>query len=385
MRAAAILLALLATGGVATAGPNLVDRQRSLTEAKRAGAAAQARADRLAAAAGRERDAAAKAAAEERALAARVSAAEADLATAGARAAVVDRLLADQRARLAAAQAPVARLLAALQSLAARPVIVAVAQPGSVDDLVHLRAVLGGTLPVIRTRTAGVRAELERTRGLRADAALAARAIGDSRATLERERRDLAALEASHRGKAVALGRGAITESDRALALGEKARDLIDRMTEDGEGQATVAGLSRLPGPVARPMAVGVLGPVPPRGVLRMPVAGRLVTGFGEISEAGVRSRGLSFVTAPGATVVAPAGGRVRYARRFGEYGAIVVIDHGDGWTSLLTGLARVGVGAGATVAQGRLVGVAVGGERLPVTIEVRRRGRPIDAAALAG
>ncbi|WP_201781052.1 murein hydrolase activator EnvC family protein [Sphingomonas sp. Leaf343] len=385
MRSAVILLALLATGGVAAAGPNLADRQRSLTEARRAGAVAQARADRLAAAASAERDAAAKAAADERALAARVGAAEADLATAGARAALVDRLLADQRARLATAQAPVARLLAALQSLAARPAIVAVAQPGSVDDLVHLRAVLGGALPVIRARTAGVRTELERTRGLRADAVLAARAIGDSRARLERERRELAALEASHRGRALALGRGAITESDRALALGEEARDLIDRMTEDGEGQAVVAGLSRLPGPVARPMAVGVLGPPAPRGVLRMPVAGRLVTGFGEISEAGVRSRGLSFVTAPGATVVAPAGGRVRYARRFGDYGMIVVIDHGDGWTSLLSGLSRVGVKAGAEVAQGQTIGRAVGGEQLPLTVEVRRRGRPIDAAALAG
>ncbi len=51
MRSAVILLALLATGGVAAAGPNLADRQRSLIEARRAGAVAQARADRLAAAA----------------------------------------------------------------------------------------------------------------------------------------------------------------------------------------------------------------------------------------------------------------------------------------------------------------------------------------------
>ncbi len=51
MRSAVILLALLATGGVAAAGPNLADRQRSLTEARRAGAVAQARADRLAVAA----------------------------------------------------------------------------------------------------------------------------------------------------------------------------------------------------------------------------------------------------------------------------------------------------------------------------------------------
>ena len=52
-----------------------------------------------------------------------------------------------QRARLASRQQPLVRLTAALQSLARRPTMLALVQPGSIDDLVRVRAVLATTLP----------------------------------------------------------------------------------------------------------------------------------------------------------------------------------------------------------------------------------------------
>ncbi|TXC69697.1 peptidoglycan DD-metalloendopeptidase family protein [Sphingomonas ginsenosidivorax] len=374
----------LALGG-AVRVPPLVDQQARLAIAKRDAATATRRADRLATAAAAERDAAERARAEERALAARVSAAEADLTAAQARVAIVDRLLAAQRARLGVVQAPVARLLAALESLARRPTIVAVAQPGSVDDLVHVRAVLGSTLPVVRVRTQGVRAALAETRRLQDSALLAATALRDSRARLEADRIALAQLEATHRRRSVALRRGALSESDRALALGERARDLVDDMAEAGSAEATAASLAGLPSPTPRPVAAGSVRPAAPRGVYQVPVAGRLVTGFDEVSDAGVRSRGLTFATAPAAAVVAPAAGIVRYARRFRAYGRIVILDHGDGWTSLVTGLDRVVVAPGQRLAAGATLGTAPGGDDPRVTVELRRRGRPVDAAALIG
>lgn len=384
-RAFTILSVCFLVGHAAAQAPTLGERRTSLAEAKRAAAIASARADRLSAAAAREQGAAARAAADERALAARVAASAADLAAAGARAALIDRLLAAQRERLAEQQAPVARLLAALQSYAARPAIVAAVQPGSVDDLVHVRAVLGGTLPVIAARTAGVRAELAETRRLRAGAVLAARALRDGRARLEADRAALAALEARHRGRALALGRDALSEGDRALAMGERARDLVDQLADEDAGVATAADLARLPAPVARPLAPGSVPPGAPHGLYRLPVRGRVVTGFGELADAGYRARGLTLAVAPGAAVAAPAGGTVRYARPFRGFGGIVVIDHGGGWTSLLTGLARTTVRAGDRVASGQRVGSAARGSEPTVTVELRRRGRPIDAAALVG
>lgn len=379
MRRLGLLASLLLLGAAPVS-----ERQR-LVDARREAAAAAARADQLAAAAAREQNAAARARVEEAALATRVRAAQARVRAAEARVALVEQAQADARARLAAQQVPAARLLAALTGLARRPTIAAVAQPGSVDDLVHLRAVLGAALPVVRRRTQGVRAELAEARRLRRSAELAARALRDGRIRLEGDRVALAQLAAKHRGQAAAYGEQALGESDRALALGEQARDLVDRMTEQGEAKATVAGLRDLPGPMPRPLAPGVVPPPSVTGVYRLPVAGRLVTGLGEVSAAGVRSRGLTFIVAPGAPVVAPAGGVVRYARPFRGYRTIVVIDHGAGWTSLVTGLARAAVRVGQSVAAGTMLGRAPAAEDPQVTVELRRRGRPADIAALIG
>ena len=388
MRAGGVLAiaALFAATGVTaqTDAPELASEQARLVAAKRDAAIAAARAAKLVAAATQERNAADKARREEQALAARVTAAEANLATASARVTLVERLLSDQRAKLGRAQAPVARLLAALESLARRPTIVAVAQPGSVDDLVHVRAVLGSALPVVRQRTEAVRIELAETRRLQASATLAAKALSDGRARLESDRIALATLEARHRQLSQSLGRGALGESDRALALGERARDLVDGMAATTNAKATAASLIALPGPIPRPIAPGTPPPAPPSGVYRTPVAGKLVIGFDEVSDSGVRSRGLTFATAPRARVVAPAAGTVRYARRFRDYGTIVIIDHADGWTTLVTGLASTIAKPGNRVTMGTTIGTAPS-EDPRITVELRRRGRPVDVAALIG
>ncbi|WP_445191457.1 murein hydrolase activator EnvC family protein [Sphingomonas sp. Tas61C01] len=383
---------MLAIAGVSAIGvraqaPSAVAaaQRARLATAQREARVAAARADALARQAAGERDAADRARIQEASLAARVTAAAADLAAAKARAALVDQMLATQRARLGEAQAPVVRLLAALQSLARRPTVVAIAQPGSVDDLVHVRAVLGSTLPVIRARTVAVRADVARMRSLQARADVAAVVLARTRGKLETDRVALATLEATHRQRSRALGRGALGESDRALALGEQARDLVDRMTEEGSAATTAIDLVAIDGPRPRPIAAGSVVPPPPRGVYRLAVRGRLVTGFDEISAAGVRSRGLTFAVSPRAPVVAPAGGVVRYAGRFRAYGVVVIVDHGDGWTSLVAGLGETAVAVGARIAMGAPIGRAAAGEEPLITIELRRRGRPVDMAALVG
>ncbi|GAA0678495.1 septal ring factor EnvC (AmiA/AmiB activator) [Sphingomonas insulae] len=383
-RAALAAVALLALT-LPVQGQTRADPRQRLAAAKRDAAVATRQADALARRAAAERNAADKARAEETALAARVTAAEATLAVAQARGAIVARLLAAQQQALGTMQAPVARLLAALTELARRPTVVAIAQPGSVDDLVHVRAVLGGALPIVRARTQQVREQIARTHALQSDAMLAAAALRQGRAQLESNRVALARLEAAHRRRSQALGRDAMSESDRALALGERARDLVDLLDAGDAEQATANDLASLPGPLPRPLAPGTTAPSRRTGVYRLPVRGRLVTGLDEMSEAGVRSRGLTFAVASGARVVAPAAGIVRYARSFRGYGVIVIIDHADGWTTLVTGLARAQVSRGRSIAAGDPIGIAGSGEDPRVTVELRRRGRPVDIAALLG
>jgi septal ring factor EnvC (AmiA/AmiB activator) len=383
MRAAvALSLVLLATAATAQD-----DARTRLSDAKAQSDAATGRAARLERAAAGEADAARQAKLAEAALNARIQATQADIAAAEARVQLIGRLIAGQRARLAADQGPVARLLAAIQSLASRPTLVAVVQPGSVDDLVHVRAVLGSTLPAVRRRTAGVRAELDRTRALQRSAALAAKALRDGRQRLEDQRLAFVRLEAQHRFRAGAIGRDAAFESERALALGEQARDLIGALGQAQDAARVEAALTTLPGPLPRPDDEPAGGK--PAPVYRLPAAGRIVTGLGEISDNGVRSRGLTLATGAGARVIAPAAGRVRYAGRFRDYGRVVVIDHGAGWTTALTGLGETDVAIGDRVRGGDAVGCAgpkgATGDDPRVTVELRRKGRPVDMTPLIG
>ncbi len=392
----ALLAALIMVAGMAgprvAAQPPLPNDQQRLVQARRQSAEAAQRSADLERQAAAERDEAKQARAQEAAVAARIQQAEADIAAAQARIAIIRRLLARQRALLATQQGPIVRLMAALQALARRPVVLSLAQPGSVNDMVHVRAVLATVLPVVQARTTNVRAGLQRTRSLQADAAIAVGSLTESRATLEAQRLALVRLEAEHRLKSRALGRDALFESDRAIALGEHARDIVDLMDQASDQATTRADLEGLPGPLPRPLKPGeVASPVDSIGwshatpPYRLPVDGVLVTGLGELSDAGVRSRGLTIETHGGAQVIAPAAGRVAFARAFRDYGLVVIIDHGGGWTSLIARLGDVSVKVGDQLGQGSPIGHAQPGDAPHIMVELRRRDRAVDMTRLIG
>ena len=105
----------------------------------------------------------------------------------------------------------------------------------------------------------------------------------------------------------------ALLESDRALAFGEEARDLA-ALAGTRAFQAQLARQPRrAPGAGAPPRRRRPARARPPLPTV-LPVEGRLVTGMGEISDAGVHARGLTFAAAAGAPAVAPRAGRIAYA-----------------------------------------------------------------------
>ena len=390
MAARPILIALLATalgGGFAAARTGDGREAKALAVAKQQADEATRRSQRLERRATQATDDAARARADASALAARIEASEADITAAETRSRMIETLRAAQRARLAERQEPVVRLTAALQTMARRPPALALVQPGSLHDLVHVRALLASTLPVIRQRTAALRGEVEAGNRLRRDAERAVAALVVSREELKKRRVQLARFEAQQRQRSEVLSASALVESDRALALGEEARELSAQVGTL-EFQARLReGLAQLPGPVLRPMLPGAAPASSDDGRRRsprylLPVEGRLVSGMGEISDAGVHARGLTFETAANSAVVAPASGRVVFAGRFRGYGEIVIIDHGSGWISAITNLESLDVRSGNIVRRGSTIG-RTGSGRPQVTVELRRDGRPFPISPL--
>ena len=375
----AILVLGLTGGGLAVAAPRVdpASFRAALSEAREA----QQRAADLERQAAEATDEAARARAEAESLVARIQAAEAEITAAEGRSGFIAAQLRAQRARLAERQGPLVRLTAALQNLSRRPPALALVQPGSLDDAMRVRAVLASALPQIRARTAGLRAEIGRADALLAQEDQARRALIASRGELDSRRTALAELEARQRARSQGIADLALRESDRALALGEEARNLETVVRDRAFQRRLETSLAELDGPVARPGNSGAA----PGGNFLLPVNGRVLTGTGELSDAGVHARGLTLEVDNQAAVRAPANGRVAFSGPFRSYGSVVILDHGGGWTSLVTNLAGIDVAVGQRVQRGALLGRARGGGE-PVTIELRHNGRPVPVtAALAG
>jgi murein hydrolase activator len=389
MRARGSSILLLALLGASAAGapaqaPSLTAERSSLLAAKQAAAEAETRAAALNQAAEEAGNEAERARARAQALQLQVKAAEADIAAGNARLALIAGLQQRERARIADKQGPILRLVAALQTMARRPPALAITQPGSIDDIVHVRLLLADALPVIQARTATLRADLDRQTQLAQDGQRALAALDASHKLLDRRQKALAVVEATALRRSQRLADQAAAEQERALALGEDARDIADRLQTLTDAGEVRERLEKLDGPAPRPAGPADGVPVHDGDArYRLPVTGDLAGGFGEVSPSGVTARGVTLAAAPGAKVVAPAAGTIAFAGPFRSYGRIVIIAHGNGWTTTVTGLAALAVKAGQRVAQGGKIGEA-GPDKPQVTTELRRDNRPVDIVAMA-
>ena len=386
------LAVLVASGVSAQDQPVFESADDTRTALKRAlqdQRAAQARAQRLELAATRAGEAVEKTEREAAALAARIQESEAGIAAAEARLALIDRQRRILAAQLAKRQKPVVRLTAALQRFSRRPLALSVMRPGSVKEMVYLRAMLSTTIPEVQRRTATLRGEIERGKALEREARQALLALRSGEQQLKGRHKELAALETRQRLASRAVSGEADREAERALALAEEARDLdmlVDRLGEAGNLRNRLAAL---PGPIIRPprpsesqvFADAQVSSLASRGApaaYQLPVTGRTVAGFGAPTSSGGLSQGLSLAPRAGAQVVAPAAGRIAFAGPYRGYGRIVIIEHEAGWTSLVTGMARVDAEVGDNVVGGSPLGIA-GPIRPLITLELRRNGAPVN------
>ncbi|MHA7820575.1 MAG: murein hydrolase activator EnvC family protein [Erythrobacter sp.] len=366
------------------------EAQAELTRATRESQLAEARAARFARDAQEATEAAEKTAREAAAIAAQIQAAEADIAVARARYSLSVAERETLSARLAERQQPLVRLTGALQTSARRPLALSALQPGSLKDLVYVRAVLDSAVPEIRKRTSALRGELEEGRRLERRAARALENLRTGEQDLQSRRTELSALETRQRLESREARSSAVREGERALALAEEARDLDGLIDRIDEAAVLRRELAALPGPIRRPRDISAdvessAGPSPtptpastrPPGY-QLAVQGRTLAGFGELRTSGMRATGLTLAPASGAQVVAPSSGRVAFAGPYRGFGQIVIVEHPGGWTSLVTGLARVDAEVGDEVIAGAPLGVA-GNRGQPLTIELRRDGEPVN------
>ncbi len=221
------------------------------------------------------------------------------------------------------------------------------------------------------------------------DATLVAQARGAledrerARATVEKETRRIATL-ASEAEERRAQAQARREERQTLLGALRAAKSFHERASVELAAQSRklaefVASLPQ--GGAARSAGFGAR-----RGHLPSPAGGPVTVGFGKVVNPRFNTvtvqNGIDFGAPAGTLVHAVAPGRVVHAGWFNGYGNLVIVDHGDGYHTLVAHLASMRTAMGEEVEAGTVLGTVGDSGSLKgpyLYFEIREKGRPVD------
>lgn len=209
--------------------------------------------------------------------------------------------------------------------------------------------------------------------------------LGSERA-LRSHGADLArSLERFAQDKSALLAQRAAMNAARAASEDDgRRREAFERAFDTSNGASEYVAIYGGSGTSADPVAIG--GFSGSKGRLVFPVLGRAEVRNAQRDNAGEAAKGLEIRAPLGATVRAVFSGRVAFADRYGSYGRIVVLDHGEHFHTVSGNLSSIDVRVGDEVSAGERIG-AVGdeGQGPMLYFELRRGTDTVPAAPWLG
>ncbi|KPH09082.1 hypothetical protein CO657_19970 [Rhizobium acidisoli] len=348
-------------------------------------------------------------AARRKALDKQILASEKKLADLGVKEDGIRRSLHERRGLLA-------EVLAALQRMGRNPPPALLVTPDDALASVRSAILLGAVVPGIRKETDKLAGDLASLAALQtASAAEKAGLTATMTNGIEEERRmdlllaendklsrsNAAELEAERKrseelaGKATSLeGLVASMESEiasvrDAAAAARQAEENRRLMTDEQRAQAKALADSGVPDKnrIAPAYPFGEL-----KAKLEVPVAGDILRQFGDADGTGHEAMGMTVATNPETVVTAPADGLVVFAGAFRSYGQMIILDTGDGYHLVLSGMETINTRQGKFVFAGEPLAVmgakrvasatalALETDRPTLYIEFRKDGKPVDS-----
>ena len=293
-------------------------------------------------------------------------------------------------------------VLMALQKLSRLPPEAVIAYPTGAADLIRTAILLRSAVPQIEGQAVRLREDLialAATRDLiakrKSQLAKTSLELKNKRSTLD----GLIRMKAAEHERALSKRREAKLRIESLSGQAQNLRDLFGNLEQERKKQLaekrkrtqkqlleakkaksqkstlTAKKVVRLAPPLdLKPFALS-------RGSLRYPAVGRISGHYGKTIRRGIKRKGLSIETRDSAQVIAPFDGKVVFAGNFRGYGQLLIIDHGEGYHSLLAGMSRIDGVMGQYLLSGEPIGV-MGSQnegKPSLYIELRRNGQPIN------
>ena len=265
-------------------------------------------------------------------------------------------------------------VLAALQSLAFKPTEALLAQPMDPQDTLRSALLLREAVPRLEYSTEGLRKDLNKVASLTTAIRAQYAQIKTMAERLDEKRRDMNKLIEKKSKLQTAFASESFRAKTRAEDLAKQAGDLKELLAKlEADSRSRAAEKRKQDIPTGAFMSA--------KGRIPYPVKGTVVKKFGDQTEAGVTSKGIVIATRANAQVISPYDGTVLFAGPFRGYGQLVIIEHGDGYHSLLAGIGRLDTSVGQSLLAGEPVGIMVAETKPTLYIELRKNGQPINPA----
>ena len=302
-------------------------------------------------------------------------------------------------------------ILAALQRIGRNPPPALVIRPNEALNAVRSAILLSTLVPEIRVEANALATQLSELVRLQKDIEDEKGALQTNLAKLQEEQERLDLLIAKKKAQEETSMQAARKEEERTSELAAKARtleQLINGMekeieaarfavkeAKEAEKRALEQEIETKKQKIAALKDAARLSPAIPfvkmKGLMHVPANGAVIKGYGRNDGFGGQTKGMSVATRIGAQVTSPADGWIVYAGPFRSFGKLLIINAGDGYHIVLSGMDEIYPEVGSFVLANEPVGkmqqtklassdlVDANATRPVLYIELRKDGVAID------
>lgn len=302
------------------------------------------------------------------------------------------------------------KTLSALQNLALKPTEALFVQPLTPVEIIRSAMLLREAVPYLQENAARIREDLEKIEAQKNLVEKQVARIIRQKKILEKEHEQMKALVQRKSKIRNAVEIKSVKAKKKVEQLASQANDLRDllnklekqrqeKLCRQEEERRRLAELKAAEARRAaeetkkleekqradlikfKPEVINEVGEnfVKAKGHLLRPARGPVVTAYGEQMSKGVTSKGIIIKTRSQAQVISPYDGTVIFAGPFRGYGNLIIIEHGQGYLSLLAGLEEVDCELGQMLLAGEPVGQMPESGDARLYVELRKDNHPVN------
>ncbi len=292
------------------------------------------------------------------------------------------------------------KTLAALQNLALKPTESLLVQPLSPVDIIRSAMILRETVPYLEENAERIREKLHDIAAKKNRVEKQIAEISKQKTVMQAEHermRRLVLKKSKLRNTVEIKSEKAKKNMDKLASQAQDLRDLFNKIEKQRQAAAAREAERRRQEELKKQeekQSDGLIksheraitniasGFAKAKGSLPMPARGSIITRYGEQRVKGVSSKGITIATRQNAQVISPFDGAVVFAGPFRGYGDMIIVEHGDGYLSLLAGLGNIDVELGQMLLAGEPVGQMPDDGTAELYVEIRKDNQPINPSA---